>query len=71
MSEYSVDNVSDNENLIKDNYKIMQLSAPSISIQTKSKINATFDNYVPEYNKTSMLSKMIKEFLDLTRHSLP
>ena len=56
-------NVAENENLIKDNYKIMQLSAPSISIQTKSKINTTFDNYVPEYNKTLMLSKMIKDGL--------
>ena len=56
-------NVAENENLIKDNYKIMQLSAPSISIQTKSKINTTFDNCGPEYNKTLMLSKMIKDGL--------
>ena len=54
-------NILENKKVIQSNYKIMQLSSPSISIQTKTKITSTFENYSPEYNKTAMLSKMIKD----------
>jgi len=54
-------NVLDHEKNIRSNYQIMQLSSPSISIQSKTRIKDTFENYEPLYNKTAMLSKMIHD----------
>jgi DNA polymerase-1 len=44
--------------LIKENYKIMQLYAPSISVQDKEKINYTFSTHEPSFNKTAILKMM-------------
>ena len=45
---------------IASNYKIMQLYAPSISIQTKNKIQYALDNFEAHFNKTEVM-KMMKE----------
>jgi 5'-3' exonuclease len=41
-----------------DNYSIMQLSTPLISIQCAEKINETFEEYNPLFNKTE-INKML------------
>lgn len=41
-----------------DNYSIMQLSTPLISIQCANKINKSFEEYEPLFNKTEM-NKML------------
>ena len=52
------ESILENEQLIRENYKIMQLYSPSISIQTKSKIQYALDNFVPHFNKTEILKRM-------------
>jgi len=47
--------------LLKRNYEIMQLSSPSMSIQTKQRIDSVIENYNPEYNKTGLLTMMLKD----------
>ena len=51
------------EAVIRLNYKIMQLGAPQISIQSKGKIKNTCEAHVPEFNKTGLLKLMIKDGL--------
>ncbi len=41
-----------------DNYSIMQLSTPLISIQCANYINSTFENYQPAFNQTE-INKML------------
>jgi 5'-3' exonuclease len=53
--------ILENENLIRENYKIMQLYSPSISIQLKTKINNVLNEYEPEFNKTKLRSTMHKD----------
>ena len=43
---------------IKSNYKLMQLYAPSISVQGRTRINKTLEMHVPEFNKTSLRKLM-------------
>ena len=43
---------------IEDNYKIMQLYSPSISYQTKAKIQHALDEFVPQFNKTEIMKRM-------------
>jgi DNA polymerase-1 len=49
------------EDVVRLNYKIMQLGAPQISIQSKQKIQSTCENHVPEFNKTELVKLMIKD----------
>lgn len=44
--------IIDNEELIKENYSLMQLYSPSLSIQTKQKMDWAIDNFESEFNKT-------------------
>lgn len=53
--------IIEGENLIRQNYKIMQLYAPSISIQGKMRIDETLTGYTPEFNKTAMRAMMHKD----------
>ena len=46
---------------IKENYKLMQLYAPLIPVQTKQKINFAIDNFEPEFNKTSVRAMFIED----------
>ena len=53
--------ISENTGLIEQNYKLMQLYAPSISVQGKSQIRYAVDNFEPELAKTTFLSMMIQD----------
>jgi len=44
--------IIDNEELIKENYSLMQLYSPSLSIQTKHRMDWAIDNFESEFNKT-------------------
>jgi 5'-3' exonuclease len=43
---------------IVENYKIMQLYSPSISIDGKRRIKQTVENYEPQFNKTGVIKRM-------------
>lgn len=43
---------------IQENYKIMQLYSPAISIQTKMKVQSALDNFTPEFNKTEIIKRI-------------
>jgi len=49
------------EEVIKQNYKIMQLYAPSISINDKSRVKYIIDNFKPEFNKTEVIKRMAED----------
>ena len=53
--------VIENENLIKENYNIMQLSSPQMSPQSKNRIDETFEEFTPLYNQTEMRKLMIQD----------
>lgn len=55
------ENVLLSHNLIKENYKIMQLYSPSISIQTKNRVDEVMNQHVPEFNKTTLRGMMQKD----------
>lgn len=50
--------ILENADVIQENYKIMQLYAPAISVQTKMKVQASLDNFAPEFNKTEILKRI-------------
>lgn len=52
------DSILREEGTIEDNYKIMQLYSPAISIDGKSIINNTLGGFVPEFNKTEVIKRM-------------
>jgi DNA polymerase-1 len=43
--------ISENIDVVKNNYKIMQLASPQISIQTKVQINNILGTFKPEFNQ--------------------
>ena len=55
--------ILESEDMVRLNYKIMQLGAPQISVQSKKKIQNTCENHVPDFNKTGLLKLMIKDNL--------
>ena len=58
--------ILENKELIQENYKIMQLYLPSISVQGKSKIKYAIDNYVPEFNLTNFRAMSLEDgFIEL------
>ena len=54
-------NIIEHEELIENNYDIMQLSSPMLSIQAKQGIDDTFEHYKPLYNQTEMRKLMLKD----------
>ena len=54
-------NVVENESVIRENYDIMQLAMPKMSIQSKNRIDETFSDFKPEYNQTEMRKLMIQD----------
>jgi 5'-3' exonuclease len=50
--------IAEAKDLVAENYKIMQLYAPSISIDGKNKIKYIFENYEPLFNKTEIIKRM-------------
>ncbi len=53
--------ILENFELVKLNYKIMQLYSPSIPAQGKRKINTAVDNFENEFNKTEIRKMMITD----------
>lgn len=53
--------IFDAEDVIKSNYKIMQLAVPSISFDVKQKIDYVLENIKFEFNKTKLITLMIKD----------
>tara|TARA_R100000005_G_scaffold96634_2_gene85358 strand:- start:642 stop:1610 length:969 start_codon:yes stop_codon:yes gene_type:complete len=51
-------NVVDGEKTLKENYKLMQLYSPNISVQVKTKIRDTIENPDVSYNKTEVVKMM-------------
>ena len=48
-------------NLIVENYNIMQLSSPQMSPQCKSRIDDTFESFIPQYSQTEMRKLMMQD----------
>jgi len=49
------------EEIITENYKIMQLYSPSMSINDKSRVKHILDNFEPEFNKTEVIKRMAED----------
>lgn len=68
LREYSTDKdgsaykkVMENLELVKDNYKIMQLSSPQISVQTKMQIKNIIEQFTPEFNQMEFKKMSIQD----------
>ena len=55
------ENILSGLDLIENNYDIMQLSSPMLSIQAKQGIDDTFEQYRPHYNQTEMRKLMLQD----------
>ena len=53
--------ISENKALVKDNYDLMQLYSPSLSIQTKNSIDWSIDEFEFLFNKTEMDKMMLQD----------
>ena len=51
-------NVLDNTDLIAHNYKMMQLYAPQMSVQSKLQVKESVENFECDFNKTELLGLM-------------
>ena len=51
-------NVAQNKNLIQHNYKMMQLYAPQMSVQSKIHVKESIENFECDFNKTEVLGMM-------------
>jgi DNA polymerase-1 len=63
--------VIEHQDLIRDNYRLMQLYTPSLSVQGRKKIDYALENFEPELAKTNVKTMMIEDgfgavnFIDL------
>jgi len=53
--------ICESQEIIEDNYKIMQLYSPSMSIDDKRRVKYTIDNFEPEFNKTEVIKRMAED----------
>ncbi len=51
-------NVLSHRDVIIENYKLMQLYAPALSLQCRSKVHYALDNFEYDYNKTEVIRMM-------------
>jgi DNA polymerase-1 len=51
-------NITENRNLIEHNYKMMQLYAPQMSVQSKTHVKESIANFECEFNKTEIIGMM-------------
>ena len=54
-------NIIDNKELIEHNYKMMQLYAPQMSVQSKLFVKDSIENFDFSFNKTGILKMMIED----------
>ena len=55
------ENILNNAQVIRDNYKIMQLYSPQISIQTKVEIESVFNNFKSEMSLFNFKKMMVED----------
>ena len=55
------DHVLEGQDIIKSNYRLMQLYVPSLSPQGKQKIDYVLENFEPELAKTTIKAMMIED----------
>ena len=60
------ENIIDGEEVIKENYKLMQLYSPSISVQNKEKIKYVIRNTTLDFNKTLTNGMMLEDGISNT-----
>jgi len=53
--------ILEGSSVIEENYKIMQLYSPSISIDGKNRIKHTLENFEPQFNKTEIIKRMTED----------
>jgi DNA polymerase-1 len=51
-------NIAENKSLIEHNYKMMQLYAPQMSVQSKIHVKESIENFECEFNKTEIIGMM-------------
>tara|TARA_B100000131_G_scaffold108145_1_gene104978 strand:+ start:908 stop:1876 length:969 start_codon:yes stop_codon:yes gene_type:complete len=54
-------NIVESEQLIKENYKLMQLYSPSVSVQTAQKISHTLKTHPRHFNKSAIHAMMLED----------
>ena len=54
-------NIAESRELIEENYQLMQLYSPNISVQTKSKIKYIVNNAESTFNKTNTNAMMLED----------
>ena len=54
-------NIIENKELIEHNYKMMQLYAPQMSVQSKIFVKESIENFDFNFNKTSILGMMMED----------
>ena len=55
------DSIIEGKSVIEHNYKMMQLYSPLISIQSKTMIRESIDNFDCNFNKTAIIKMMIED----------
>jgi 5'-3' exonuclease len=55
------ENIVNNAQLVRDNYKIMQLYSPQVSIQTKVEIEQIFNSFQPQTNLFNFKKMMVQD----------
>jgi 5'-3' exonuclease len=55
------ENILNNVQLVRDNYKIMQLYSPQVSIQTKVEIEQIFNTFQPQTNLFNFKKMMVQD----------
>ena len=55
------ENIVNNAQLVRDNYKIMQLYSPQVSIQTKVEIESIFNTFQPQTNLFNFKKMMVQD----------
>lgn len=50
--------ICESQSVIEENYKIMQLYSPSMSLDAKNRIKYALENFEPEFNKTEIIKRM-------------
>jgi len=53
--------IAASENIIKDNYKMMQLYSPLLSVKAATQVNNCLDNFIYDFNQTKFLTMAMED----------
>jgi len=53
--------IADSKKIISENYKMMQLSTPNISVRTTNKVRKAIESFEPTFRKTEIRTMMLKD----------